>query len=92
MRVAILVLFAPTVLSLTANSTLRAAAKAHGIFMGTALNTGNIANNQQYRETASAQYSLVTAENAVSTEPSNIVQKPVSPMPAKCKRSLLLLF
>ena len=70
-HLAVILAIAPAAV-LGANSTLRDAAKSHGVFMGAALNTGNVKSNKIYKDTAAAQYSLVTAENACKfsgTEP-----------------------
>ena len=63
--------------SCVSSMSLREAAKAKGIFFGTALNTAHItgtaSGDADYRQIAEAQYDLVTAENACKwgeTEPS----------------------
>jgi len=57
---------APPIPPAPAGSTLRGAAKKHGLYMGAAINAGNIKdiqNDPQYDTVAGAQYSLATAEN-----------------------------
>jgi endo-1,4-beta-xylanase len=58
--------------SADASASLRTHAAARGKFIGTALSTSDLANEAAYRNTAAAEFSQVTAENAMkweSTEP-----------------------
>lgn len=55
-----------------AESSLRDLANARGTLIGTAVNTGPLANEQQYSQTLAEQFNTVTAENAMKwseTEP-----------------------
>lgn len=59
----------PSVEPYTGAASLKAHAKAHGLYAGTAVNMGLLAHDAVYKQTLVDQYNIVVAENAMKWAP-----------------------